>query len=234
MQSLSPLEQLAVDAFTAALETCREEGVELPEDVWAIAQAPEQHVADLSEIAKQHPQLNANYRMARKLLRTVEAERHKRMNTSDQPQLGQFQSFLKGPTSAPLFPWEQDGTSTSTFDDNLKPSDFSTHSGSPKASPPPPIQPIIYRYTLPDTASPQAAIAFSKQVEMIRHSNPDWVVSSDRPNPGEADAIVLIHNDEHYATAHAAYLTNQTLNQIVGPALSRVFGAIPSQISEPF
>jgi hypothetical protein len=241
MPSLNPLEQLAVDAFTAALETCREEDVELPEEVWAIAQSPEQHVADLSEIAKQHPQLNANYRMARKLLGGVDAERHKRMNTSDQPQLEQYQFFTEGLIigsegklqNSPSVNLEKDGLSTSTSDDNAKTSGFSHYSGSSNVAPSSPIQPVIYRYTLPDTASPQAAIAFSKQVEMIRQSNPDWVVSFDRPNPGEADAIVLIHKDEHYATTHAAYLTNQTLNQIVGPALSRIFGAISSQIPEP-
>jgi uncharacterized protein YecT (DUF1311 family) len=163
MQPLEPLHQLTVDAFAAALETCRDEGIDLPEEVWAIAQSLEQHVDALSEIAKQHAELNAAYQTAQKLLRQV-----------------------KGVETA--------------------------------------VQPIVYRYVLPDNALPQTAIAFSKQVEAIRQSNPDWIVTFDRPNPGEADAIVLIRKDEHYAATHAAYLANRTLNQVVGPALNRIFG----------
>ncbi len=235
MQSLEPLEQLAVDAFATALETCREEGVELPEEVWAIAQTPEDHVAELSQIAKQYPQLSAAYRTARKLLRKTEGDRNKRLSTDDQSFLKQVNPALEQPFTPLLSPWDKEATPTSISDRTPKPSesldspDSATSGDSDTASPSSPIRPVIYRYTLPDTASPQAAIAFSKQVETIRQINPDWVVSYDRTNPGEADAIVLIHKDEHYAVTHSAYLMNQTLNQVVGPALARVFGSTPSK-----
>jgi hypothetical protein len=84
-------------------------------------------------------------------------------------------------------------------------------------------QPIVYRYTLPINATASETAAFQQQVEAIRQANPDWVVTFDRPQSGEADAIVIIHKDEQYAQVHAAYITNRTLNDIVAPALSRVF-----------
>jgi len=238
MQSLSPLEQLTVDAFTAALETCQEEGVELPSVVWVVAQSPEQHVTELSEIAKSHPQLNAAYRVARKVLRKAESSRKKRMGIDDSVLLRQFNSTLEQPLDSS----SKEDTFTTTSNKNSETSEnpakgptrfgLSKDSDSDAASPSASGRPVIYRYTLPDSASPQAALAFSKQIEMIRQCNPDWVVSFDHPNPGEADAIVLIRKDEHYATTHAAYLMNKTLNQVVGPALARVFGSTTSQMSE--
>lgn len=87
-------------------------------------------------------------------------------------------------------------------------------------------QPTIYRYTLPSTATPQQVVAFQQQVEAIRQANPDWVVTFDRPQPGEADAIVMIYNDENYPTVHAAYIANRTLNQVVAPALTRIFSPV--------
>ncbi|MEO1386183.1 MAG: hypothetical protein AAFV85_02270 [Cyanobacteria bacterium J06634_6] len=237
MKALEPLEQLAVDAFVTALETCQEEGVELPNEVWAIAQSPEEHAANLSEIAKQHPQLHNTYRIARKVLRKSESVRSKRMNTQDSVLLKRPGLSFVQPINTPLSSSEKAVTtempsngSSKTFDSSQRP-DTSVHNGQSETSSPDPIQPVIYRYTLPDTASPQAAIAFTKQVEAIRKSNPDWVVSSDRPKAGEADAIILIHKDEHYTTTHATYLMNQTLNGVVAPALNRVFGATPSQVS---
>ena len=214
MHSLEPLEQLAVDAFVAALETCHEEGVELPEEVWAIAQSPEQHIEELSEIAKQYPQLNAAYRTARKLLRKAEGHRNKRMEAGGR-------IFLKQPDLSSELPTQ--AVDSVHRPDVSDPGDLATTLQTN------PTRPIIYRYTLPETASPQAAIAFSKQIEVIRKSNPNWVVSFDRPNPGEADAIILIHKDEHYATNHAAYLMNRTLDQVVGPTLGRIFGAATSK-----
>ena len=95
MQSLEPFDQLAVDAFCAALEVCEEENVDLPEEVWAIAQSPEDHIEELGAIAKQHPRLNTAYRTARKVLRTAESTRKKRLVTED--------TFIKNLDS----PWEQ-------------------------------------------------------------------------------------------------------------------------------
>lgn len=214
MPSLNPLEQLAVDAFATALETCREEGVKLPEEVKEVAHDLEHHAAVLSEMAKQHPQLNAAYRTARKLLRQTEGERKKRLGTSNQITLE--------PMLTPSGLLGEVMSKTTHTNDSAVTSDQGTTLAQPTANTP--VQSVIYRYTLPDTASPQAAIAFTKQVEAIRQSNPDWVVNFDRPNPGEVDAIVLIHKDEYYVTTHTAYIANRTLNQVVEPALNRVFG----------
>jgi hypothetical protein len=221
MQPLEPLDQLTVDAFVAAVETCRDEGIELPETVWAIAQSPEHHVETLSEMAKQHPQLHTAYRTARKLLRQAEGERNKRMSTNDRTQVKPLRPSSELVFTSPTVAWEEESISTSKSESTPPQAFFQPQLNHPSLDP---VQSIVYRYTLPETASPQAAIAFSKQVEAIRQSNPDWVVTFDHPNPGEADAIVLIRKDEHYAATHAAYLANRTLNQVVGPALNRIFG----------
>ena len=261
MESFELTEQLTVEAFITALETCKEEGVELPESVRAVAQSPEKHVTELSTIAKQHPQFNASYITARKLLQKSESVLGKRVNThssvssishgtsapsildsvvSSSSPLGipalRLSPAVSGLVSGPLLSSLEEKTIPDSNPNvhnevvdahqSFVPSVHSTTQKSQKTNL---VQPVIYRYTLPDTSSPQALIAFSNQIEAIRQSNPDWVISFDRPKAGEADAIILIRRDEHYASTHAAYLMNQTLNEVVAPALSKVFGSSSSK-----
>ncbi|NJR69092.1 MAG: hypothetical protein HC771_10810 [Synechococcales cyanobacterium CRU_2_2] len=100
MSSLTPLEQLAVEAFAIALEICREENVELPGDIWALENDLESQAGELSAIAQTHPQLQACYRTARNMLRRESGDRNKRLyapevglerapeKTLDAPQIG--------------------------------------------------------------------------------------------------------------------------------------------------
>ena len=230
MSALSQLEQLAVDAFAAALETCREENIELLPEIQAIEPELEKHVSDLSNIAKAQPQFHTFYRNARNALRRASATRSKRATPATaSPSLVQeapntwkreHQEMLNAPEKPKNSP--QANTDPTIV---LERADSSPNSSTQltKEAAEQPHPPIIYRYTLPRDSNPQAIAAFPKQVESIRQQNPDWVVSFDIPNANEADAIFLIHKDENYPKIHATYLASRTLNRVVAPALSRIF-----------
>ncbi|NJR69094.1 MAG: hypothetical protein HC771_10820 [Synechococcales cyanobacterium CRU_2_2] len=83
MSSLSPLEQLALNAFAAALDTCHEEGIELPEEIRVLKNNLEQHVGELGAIAQTHPQFNAFYRNARNVLRRASGDGDRFLPRSD-------------------------------------------------------------------------------------------------------------------------------------------------------
>ena len=78
----------------------------------------------------------------------------------------------------------------------------------------------IYRFFLPAGATVAERRKFHQDVEWIKQANPNWVVSLDRPLPNEADAIVLIYNDENYLAYHAGYIATRTLSEFS----HRVFG----------
>lgn len=264
MRSLSPLDQLTVEAFVAALETCREAGVELPDAVWAISQAPEQHVADFSEIAQQHPQLNTAYRTARKLLRQTEGDRQKRIDFHVLEQdletspgirallelhqklrqqelekslefrqalvkeqlrleqqkletLQQFQAWLE------LYQQQLDEELRkfqSLFQERLQ---SLLHEQEVKtvrtedtlATPSTPAEatsPAIQRIVLAAKASDRDRQNYQKYLEELQRLNPDWVLIPDRPQPDEAEAHLLLYQDENIATRHAAYIATRSLN----------------------
>ncbi len=202
MRSLSPLDQLAVEAFVTALETCRETGVELPDDVWAIAQSPEQHLTSLSEIAQQHPQLNTAYRTARKLLRQAESDRQKRLNTHDHAQVGPGHPSPDLLPPSPSLPGEPK-VKTVRLD----------HIPTPPSPPADTPSPDIQRIVLAANASDRDRQNYQKYLEELQRLNPDWAIVPDCPQAGEADAHLAIWKDQDYLARHAAYIATRYLNE---------------------
>ncbi len=199
MSTLSPLDQLAVDAFAIALETCREEGTELPKDVWALEKELDQHISELKAIAQQHPQLNTAYRTARKLLRRDGGDRQKRLSF-ETDQLQTVTQFT--------------GTPPQSFsaEPSLHHQQPQTQSQVPQPTPPPLTAPSIKRFVLPVDASDRDRNYFQTYIADLKRLNPNWVVTRDRCNPGESDAYVMIPNNENYQVAYAAYLGSQLIN----------------------
>ncbi|WP_448572585.1 hypothetical protein [Trichothermofontia sp.] len=229
MRSLSPLDQLAVAAFVTALETCRETGVELPDDVWAIAAAPEQHLTALSEIAQQYPQLNTAYRTARKLLRQAESDRQKRIDFHDlklvtdqfrlkqqeletrlqallesqqqqvEEQSRKFNSLLQEQIQSSLELQQQQVKEESRKFNSLLQEQIQSSA--------------IQRIVLAANASDRDRQNYQKYLEELQRLNPDWAIVPDCPQAGEADAHLAIWKDQDYLARHAAYIATRYLNE---------------------
>jgi hypothetical protein len=194
---MNTLEQLSLEAFQLALNRLEEPLPEaLAQQVQHFSENWEAHIGELRTLTEQFEPLKTQYQAARLELQSQSADR---------------KQYISNGFQAP----PESSSSESNGHSNPAPSTTEVA--------PPAQQPIVYRYTLPSNATSTQMTAFTHQVEAIRQANPDWVVVPDRPQSGEADAIVIIHKDEQYAQVHAAYITNRTLNDIVAPALSRVF-----------
>jgi hypothetical protein len=202
MNQLAPHNQITLEAFQAAVDTYRQCGIDLPESIAEIADSLEQHIARLDSLSEIDRNFEVAYKAVRSTLQNSSSQRAKFLDTSeiaiDKPHNGH---------SAQPPPLGTNG-----------------HSKTDSVAAEPNTQPTIYRYTLPHSATSQETAAFQQQVEAIRQANPDWVISFDRPQPGESDAIVMIHKDHDYPTTHAAYIANRTINDVVAPTLSRIFG----------
>ncbi|MBD2327085.1 hypothetical protein [Alkalinema sp. FACHB-956] len=237
MQPLEPLEQLAVDAFVAAVETCREEGIQLPESVWLIAQSPDRHVESLGEIAKQHPQLNTAYRTARKLLRQAEGDRQKRLtpnmmttetghrlSQSDLVRINTFGSHgvssygVSQPdlVSVNSFSYSEEIFNSTPNPDNTQPNSPSLQEPLPlpksdqqETSPPP-----IYRFVLPSNTTEHDRHYFQNYVTELQRLNPSWILTRDRCTDNESEAYVMVCNNEKYRTLYATYITSQLIQDL--------------------
>ncbi|NJO41357.1 MAG: hypothetical protein HC769_06420 [Cyanobacteria bacterium CRU_2_1] len=53
---------------------------------------------------------------------------------------------------------------------------------------------------------------YQKYLEKLKQLNPDWALIPDRPQPDEADAYLILYQDENYAARHAAYIATRYLN----------------------
>jgi hypothetical protein len=213
MNQLAPHNQITLEAFQAAVDTYRQCGFDLPESIAEIADSLEQHIARLDSLSEIDPTFEIAYKAVRSTLQNASSQRAKFLDTSETAIDRPHNGHTSNGNLAPLPPLGTNGHSKTDLPVN------------PSAEPN--TQPTIYRYTLPQSATTQETAAFQQQVEAIRQANPDWVIIFDRPQPGESDAIVMIHKDHDYPTTHAAYIANRTINDVVAPTLNRIFGQRP-------
>ncbi len=223
MSSLSPLEQLTVDAFAIALETCREENVELPEDILALEADLEAHVEELSAIAQRHPQLQASYRMARNVLRRQSGDRSKRLfPTAKEPEtlkedLIQLPLWKLGHRNeVEVLAIAQPPEALTSDSSNPNPGNLYSNFPDKNLSPqPPPTPPKVRRFVLPANPSQADRDYFQTYIADLKRLNPQWLVSRDRCNPGESEAYVMMLNNEDYQVAYAAYIGSQMINDFL-------------------
>lgn len=208
MIQLEADQKLTLQAFQAAVDTYRQRGLDLPERIAAIADTLETHIDELDALSEIDPTFEMIYEAVGSALYNS-SQRAKLLNPPEttKSHSNGFHSTRNGNGNSPTNPQPETNGHHQTA-----------------ASAEPTTQPTIYRYTLPHSATTQETAAFQQQVEAIRQANPDWVISFDRPQPGESDAIVMIHKDHDYPTTHAAYIANRTINDVVAPTLSRIFG----------
>ncbi len=196
MTQLAADQQITLQAFQAAVDTYNQRGLPLPNAIVAIVGTLESHIDRLDALSESDPTFEIVYQAARSALQSQSSQRAKFLDTSVPPSrstqngfhVAGTQSHSNGHTSSPGSP---------------------ESNGHAKTGPPP----IIKRFVLPLGFSAADQAQFDQYVEQLRQLNPQWIVSRDHCRPGEADAYVMLHNDENYTTNHAVYLVDQVLNQ---------------------
>jgi hypothetical protein len=196
MTQLATDQQLTLQAFQAAVDTYKQRGIALPEAIATIANTLAPNIDRLDILAEIDPAFDMAYQSARSALQNQSSQRAKFLDTSAPPN----RSAQNGFHTVEIKP-DSNGHS---------PSPGSPESnGHNKTGPPP----VIKRFVLPLGFSAADREHFDRYIQRLRQLNPQWVVSPDHRRPGEADAYVMLHNDENYATNHAVYLVDQVLNQ---------------------
>jgi hypothetical protein len=187
MTQLTADQQITLKAFQAAVDTYKQRGLGLPVQVAAIVADLESHIDELDFLSESDLTFEIAYQTMRSFL---------------QSSASQSTRFLSSPGI----------TTEKPKDSHNRPSTNSHFSGPEtndhrKISPPP----VIKRFVLPLGSSSAERQHFDQYIHELRQLNPQWVVSLDYCRPGEADAYVMVYNDEQYAINHAIYLVDQVL-----------------------
>ena len=90
-----------------------------------------------------------------------------------------------------------------------------THDKTPTPTESPPLK----RFVLPVNATEAEKQYFDQYIEQLKQLNPQWVVSLDYCNPGEAEAYIMIYKDDNYIVNHATY----SLDKFLARAFPRTF-----------
>jgi hypothetical protein len=203
-QHLAAHHQLTLQAFQAAVDSYQQRGIPLPERIAplvsdrpeGIAQSLESHINQLDALSESDPHFEMLYQAFRSGSQNESSERAKFLDTSAPPS----RSAQNGFHTVKIKP----------ASNGHSPSPVSPESnGHNKTGPPP----VIKRFVLPLGFSAADREHFDRYIQQLRQLNPQWVVAPDHCRPGEADAYVMLHNDENYTTNHAVYLVDQVLNQ---------------------
>jgi hypothetical protein len=195
-QQLAAHQQLTLQAFQSAVDSYQQRGIVLPEQIAPIADTLESHIAQLDSLSESDPHFEMLYQAFRSGAQNDSSQRAKFLDTSAPPNRSaqngfhavEIKSERNGHTSSPGSPESNGHTNT---------------------GPPTPIK----RFVLPLGFTESERAYFDQYIQSLKQLNPEWVVTPDRCQPGEADAYVMLHNDENYTTNHAVYLVDQVLNQ---------------------
>jgi hypothetical protein len=197
MIQLEADQKLTLQAFQAAVDTYRQRGLDLPERIAAIADTLETHIDELDSLSEIDPTFEMIYEAVGSAL----------YNSSQRAKLLHPPETPKPHNGIPTTNGNSTHTSPPTTNDHS--THNSTTNGHKQTGPPP----VIKRFVLPLGFSPADRQQFDQYIQELRQLNPQWVIAPDHCRPGEADAYVMLYNDEHYTTNHAVYLVDQVLNQ---------------------
>ena len=79
--------------------------------------------------------------------------------------------------------------------------------------------PPLKRFVLPVNATEVEKQYFDQYIQQLKQLNPQWIVSLDYCNPGEAEAYIMIYKDDNYVVNHAMY----SLDKFFTKAFTRTF-----------
>jgi hypothetical protein len=235
---MNDLEILTLEAFLAALA---KQSAPLPDEIQqrlqAIGENLEQHVDALDALAETHPPLDAAYQSERIALQRQGGQRQKRLtapNGSGTIQRAESltrvakailrsensvlttQDFFRLAKEHPELVLtslsgspENAGSATDPATPTTTASPTTTAINSP---PVPSASSGIQRIVLAVNASDLDRQNYQRYLEELKRLNPDWALVPDRPQPDEADAYLIMYQDENYASRHAAYIATRYLS----------------------
>ncbi len=234
MASMNDLEILTLEAFLAALA---KQSAPLPHEIQqrlqAISESLEQQVDELDALAETYPPLNTVYQIERLVLQRQGGQRQKFLsapNGNDGDSLPRvakaiFRSDNSVLTTQDVFRLAKEYPALV-----FKSSNGSLHNEGSKIASAipatdtfptntsaslPPAQsdsPSIQRIVLAASASDRDRKNYQQYLEELKRLNPRWALVPDRPQPDEADAYLIMYQDENYAARHAAYIATRYLN----------------------
>lgn len=231
LSPMNDLEILTLEAFLAALA---KQSAPLPDEIQqrlqAIAENLEQHVTELTALAKTHPPLYAAYQSERIALQSQGGQRQKLLSAqngngtiertesltrvakailrSDNAVLTTqdvFRLAKEHPELANNSLENEDSEPSSAIPINTK----SSRTTAAKSSPAQATPPNIHRIVLAANASDRDRQNYQQYLEELKRLNPRWALVPDRPQPDEADAYLIMYQDENYAARHAAYIATR-------------------------
>jgi hypothetical protein len=200
MIQLEADQKLTLQAFQAAVDTYKQRGLDLPERISAIADTLENHIDELDALSEIDPTFEMIYEAVGSALYNS-SQRAKLLNPPETAKTQNGNHTASNGNSA--------HTPHSTTNGHSAHNPTHTTNGHNQTGPPP----VIKRFVLPLGFSPADRQQFDQYIQELRQLNPHWVIAPDHCRPGEADAYVMLYNDEHYTTNHTTYLVDQVLNQ---------------------
>jgi hypothetical protein len=192
MQQLADDQQITLEAFQAALRTFQDLGKPLPDEINAIVDDLENNIDRLHRLSKLDRDFAFGYQTARSALQSQTGERNKRLTP------------INGNGTI-----EQKADTVPTID----PPAANSKTPTPTESPP------LKRFVLPINATEAEKQYFDQYIAQLKQLNPQWVVSLDYCNPGEAEAYIMIYKDDNYVVNHAMY----SVDKFLARAFTRTF-----------
>ena len=194
MQQLNDNHQLTIDAFRTAIHLFEQNGKPLPNEISAIVHDLESNMAILDRLSENYPDFETYYQTARVILQSQSSERNKRLTSTN-----------------------SNGTTTQRVD--LKPLAKPPEMGidppvTNGKAPTPTESPPLKRFVLPVNATEAEKQYFDQYIQQLKQLNPQWVVSLDYCNPGEAEAYIMIYKDNNYVINHAMYSVDKLLTRV--------------------
>jgi hypothetical protein len=231
---MNDLEILTLEAFLAALA---KQSAPLPHEIQqrlqTISENLEQHVDELDALAETYPPLDVAYQSERLALQRQGGQRQKLLNaptgngTNSLPRVAKaiFRSDNSVLTTQDVFRLVKEHPELVLTSSNGRPD----HEAAKTAPTPPPIATSptnasaslpparssshgIQRIVLAANASDRDRQNYQQYLEELKRLNPRWALVPDRPQPDEADAYLIMYQDENYAARHAAYIATRYLN----------------------
>jgi hypothetical protein len=232
---MNDLEILTLEAFLAALA---KQSAPLPDTIQqrlqAIGENLEAHIDELDALAETYPPLDAVYQSERIVLQSQGGQRKKRLVASNgNGTVERVESLtriakviLRSDDSvitthdvfrlAKEHPELVSVPSNDSLEHQVSAASASTNAASSKTTvvSSPSVQsapPGIHRVVLVANASDHDRQNYQHYLEELKRLNPGWAIVPDRPQANEADAYLVIYQDENYAARHAAYIATRYL-----------------------
>ena len=239
---MNDFEILTLEAFLAALANQVDPLPEaIQQRLQAIGENLAHHVGELDQLAEAHPPLDVAYQFERLALQRQGGQRQKRMNMSNDGNIAQqsespvsiakaiFCSDNSVLTTQKIFRQATDDSELVLTPSNGSPDSTSykiaptAHTANTTTSPAKvsattnsipaqPSAPGIQRIVLAANANDRDRQNYHQYLEDLKRLNPKWQLVPDRPQLDEADAYLLLYQDENYAARHAAHIATRYIN----------------------